>query len=78
MCKVSNSAIDVDNIAPMFSPPTGAFHSVMFSENHDVSSNQHAGRIPFRVDPTGQDKFWGCVEAPEQRAAARPPAAPAG
>lgn len=27
-------------------------HTIIFTENHDVSSNQHAGRIPQRVDPS--------------------------
>ena len=30
---------------------------VIFTENHDVSSNQNRGRVPFMVDPTRSDTF---------------------
>ena len=30
---------------------------VIFTENHDVSSNQNRGRVPYRVDPTRSDVY---------------------
>lgn len=64
-CRGDNDDIDMSKIAlaytglPGFSPR----EFVLFSENHDISSNQHAGRIPHIVDPDGTNTYWGKKKA---------------
>jgi 1,4-alpha-glucan branching enzyme len=52
--KRTTDTIDAANVAGLCagSALRSGWEAVLFSENHDVASNQHRGRIPFAVDPT--------------------------
>lgn len=59
-----NSQVNMNKAASVFLNTNGAGgdpHRVMFTENHDMASNQNHGRIPAIINPGGSPyipNYW--------------------